>query len=387
MLIRFGDEPQLSQLGLLCNTGNSELLSNVAAACSLGLPEVQRQPVASQGAVICGGGPSLTATLESIRALKASGAKLYALNNTAELLSRAGIRPDAQVIVDPRAGNIVFLNQQWADELLLASQCHADLFARAKSIGYPVRLYHTADEAVRGAITNPNACYISGGTTVGLTALCLAHALGHRDLYLFGYDSSHAAGVSHAYAQPMNAADEMVRCVVDSQVFDCSLGMAGQAHEFRGIAQMLAAWGTAVHVYGDGLLPTMWRIWQRERTQRILTACYDLGLCSPDFSFAAFLSAADRYRKKNHFDQMDVVFQPGPMHGFKYEELMPQVEGLKDMLWRICVAHARKHPAVRNIEVLGARRTVPADAFPEGYAEQTPKIYQPEAQPALEKTS
>src|SRR6185295_11025411 len=129
----------------------------------------------------------------------------------------------------------------------------------------------------------------------------------------------------------------MVRCVVDSQVFDCSLGMASQGHEFRAVSNMLAAWGTSLHVYGEGFLPTLWRSWQRERTQRILTAVYDLGLCTPDFGFAAFLSAADRYRKANTFDRMDIIFQPGPMHGFKYEDPMPSPDGLKDMLWRICV--------------------------------------------------
>jgi hypothetical protein len=262
MLIRFGDDPQLSQLGLACNTGNAELFSNVAAACALGLPEVSRGAVTAVPAIICGGGPSLAATLESVRALKASGAKLYALNNTAEFLTRHNIRPDAQMMVDPRAQNVEFLQNQWADELFLASQCHPDVFARAKSIGYPVTVYHTADEAVRPAIKNPNAVYISGGITVGLTGLCLLHTLGHRDIFMFGYDSSHAAGASHAYAQPMNAGDEMVRCVVDSQTFDCSLGMAGQAHEFRPVADMLAAFGTTLHVYGDGLLPTLWRSWR-----------------------------------------------------------------------------------------------------------------------------
>jgi hypothetical protein len=369
MLIRYGDDPQLSSLGLLCNMGEAGLFSNVSKNVALGLPEVKSPP-----AVICGGGPSLGETLDSIRELKSAGAKIFALNNTAKFLTENGIKPDVQVIVDPRPQNVEFLEKQWADEVLLASQCHPDLFERCKKIGYPVRLWHACTEGIEKYI-KPESFRIGGGLTVGLSSLCLVHLLGFREIHLFGYDSSHAKGKSHAYSQPMNSGDEMVRAAVDNQVFDCSLAQAGQATEFKSVSKMLAEHGCKFHVYGSGLLPTLWRAWEREKNQRVLKAVYDLGVSPPTYDFLSFLVEAERFRIEKKFDLMDVVFQSGPMHGFRHDELPPDAETRKGMLWRICAGMARLLSSVRNIEVLGERKTIDGYVFPEGWAENQPKSH------------
>ncbi len=379
MLIRYGDQPQLSTLGLLCNTGDSGLFSNVSSNVALGFPEVKSCP-----AVICGGGPSLIDTLESIRSLKADGAKVFALNNTAKFLVEHGIKPDAQILVDPRPQNVVFLERPWADEVLLASQCHPALFERCKEIGYPVRIWHAASEGIEKYI-KPESFRIGGGITVGLAGLCLVHLLGFRELHLFGYDSSHAKGKSHVYSQPMNQADEMVTAVVDNQVFDCSLAMAGQADEFKNTSTMLMEHGCTFHVYGEGLLPTLWRMWEREKTQRTLTAVYDLGVVLPNYEFRQFLIAAEEARIAGKYDLMDVVFQPGPMFGFRSDTTDP--ESQKQMLWMVCVGMARRHKSIRNIEVLGQRRAIQGDVFPEGWEENKPKSHHEIFELPLEKTS
>jgi hypothetical protein len=100
MLIRYGDEPQPSQLTLLCNTGEGGLFSNVSSACARNLPTIGEQ------AIVCGGGPSLEDSLETIRQLKAGGAKIFALNNSAQFLVGKGIKPDYQILLDPRPQNV-----------------------------------------------------------------------------------------------------------------------------------------------------------------------------------------------------------------------------------------------------------------------------------------
>jgi len=374
MLIRYTEDnpQQLLDTPLACNTGEEGLLSNVRAACALKLPEVAEMPEHQNRALICGGGPSLVGSLESIHEMQARGAKIFALNNVAKFLHANGIRADYQVIVDPREYNTAFVEERWTDELLACSQVHPAVFAQAAKIGYPVRLWHPAINDLHRAIPQEKPLLISVTTTVGLSVLSLVHTLGFRDFHLFGYDSSHRDDKSHAYAQEINANDELVRVCVDNHVFHASLAMASQASQFRNLCDMLAKFNTKITVHGDGLIPTLWRSWQREKRERILTAIYDLGLSPPTYDFLAFLVEAERYRRKEGFAHIDVLFQPGPMHGFRDDDLAPDLKGREDMLWRVCAAMCRLLPSVRNISVNKARWHVPADVFPPAYKEDAP---------------
>lgn len=374
MLVKFDGESSPSQFPLHCNTGEGELLSNVSANFAMGLPEVRAIDPVKQEAVICGGGPSLADTLDSIRALRRAGAKVFALNNTAKYLVLNGIKPDVQIMVDPRPQNIGFLEKAWADEVYLCSQCDHSLFLRAKELDYPTKIWHPAIDGIE-EIIGIDACRIGGGLTVGLASICIAHAQGHRLIHLFGYDSSHSEKKSHAYAQPMNADEEMVRAVVENRVFDCSFAMAAQAQEFKNVQDMLAEAGTVLKVYGDGLLPTLWRSWEREKNLKVVVACYDLGLSPPSYDFLSFLIEAERHRLDMGAHVIDIVFQPGPMHGFRADDLPPDVEARKGMLWRVCVGMARLLPSVRNINVLNTRCPVSGDVFPVEYAEDAPKSH------------
>ena len=374
MLIRYGNDPQLQATPLGCNTPEEGLFANVQHACSLGLPSVREEtPAHATPAVICGGGPSLAGTLEQIHALQARGAKVFALNNTAKFLAENGIRADYQVILDPRPYNKDFVTERWADELLLCSQIHPETIAQAQAIGYPIRLWHPGVDGLRAAIPEKNPLLVSVTLTVGLSVLSLAHVFGHRELHLFGYDSSHAAGASHAYEQKINANDEMVRVCFDSQVFYSSLAMAGQANQFRQLYDMLANEGTRVIVYGDGLIPAMYRAWKREESERTMLAVYDLGLSPPTYDFLTFLVEAERHRRQNGYAHIDIAFQPGPMNGFRDDELPPDTATREDMLWTVCVPLARLLPSVRNVSVYRTRMvTVGDDIFPVGYNEQQP---------------
>lgn len=398
MLVKVGDSANLQPLSLACNTGDEGLFSNIRSSTRRGLTAVRPCKESPQVALICGGGPSLGGSLENIRQLQVEGAKIYALNNSAKFLTDHGIEVDAQIIVDSRPLNAQFVAHRTASELYLASQCHPETYAQALKSGYRVKVYHGA---INGILPNIHkslwqtalwALYkrfrrpwlanlsrvpelIGGGTTVGLTGLCLVHTLGHRKIHLFGYDSSHAEGKSHAYRQDANSGDEIVQCVVDSKVFDCSTTMAGQSSQFKDISEMLASHGAKIEVHGEGLLPTIWRAWEREKTQKILNAVYDLGLSPPTYDFLAFLIEAERYRVREKFDRMDVYFQPGPMHGFRHDELPPDVETRKAMLWRVCAGIARLMPSVRHVCTLGERMHVQGHVFPVDYAENSPKSH------------
>jgi hypothetical protein len=109
----------------------------------------------------------------------------------------------------------------------------------------------------------------------------------------------------------MNDKDEIVRCAADSQVFYASMAMAGQAAGFKEMLDMLEAHDCKIQVYGEGLLPTMWRSWQREKAERILTAVYDLGVSPPTYDFLSFLIEAERHRRANGYTGSISYSSPG----------------------------------------------------------------------------
>ena len=371
MLIRYGDDANMSQTSLACNTGEEGLFSNISANIEQDLPLLALH----RPALLCGGGPSIADELENIRRMKAEGGVIYALNNTARFIAENGIKPDYQVILDPRPENIDFVKQPWADMLLLCSQAHPSLAVRARQMGYAMRLWHPAIPGMKKHTGTVPLVTVS--LTAGLSTISLAHSMGHYDFHFFGYDCSHRDKKSHAYRQDMNAKDEIVRCCVDNQVFYASMSMAGQANQFKEFYDMMRTkYDCTMTVHGDGLLPAMVKSWQKQAALRVMTAVYDLGVAPPTYDFLTFLVEAERYRKKHGYDRIDLMLQPGPMNGFRDDDLPPDRAGREDMLWRVCAGMARLLPSVRNLMVGGDRSDTPGnDIFPEGYREDQPKAH------------
>lgn len=368
MLIRYDNEQQLSETTLLCNTEEGGLFANIAANNAEDVPRIGLH----RTAILVGGGPSLAGTLGELKALKDAGGCIFAMNNSARFLAERGIKPDYQVVIDPREQNVEFIEKAWAGELLLASHAHPLVLQKAREIGYPVRLWHPSIDGIAKVIGEVQV--VTASITAGLSAISLAHTFGHREFHFFGYDSSHEDGKSHAYRQDMNAQDEIVRCAADNRVFYASMAMAGQANQFREFRDMMTKHLDCVfHVHGDGLLPHLWRSWEREEKERTLTAVYDLGVSPPTYDFLSFLIEAERHRKANGYDWIDLMFMPGPIHGFRDDDLPPNLEARKEMLWGVCVAMARLLPSVRNVNVQKRRWNVPdTDIFPVGYKQEWP---------------
>lgn len=348
------------------------LFSNVESACARGLEEVEAQPASSTVIVICGGGPSLSSTLENIRQMKEGGAKVWGLNGAARYLEKQGIHCDAHVMIDSREKNVDFVQERWADRIYLSSQCHPAVFDECERVGYPVSIWHPIVEGIEKHIPHKSPLLVGGGLTVGLSGMCLAYTLGYREMHLFGFDSSHAEKAGHAYSQPMNDSEELTEVVVGDRVFTCSVTMAAQAASFQKVSEMLADYGCDIFVHGDGLIPHIFRNMTRE--ERILTAVYDLMVSPPTFDFVSFLLEAERARREGGFARVDVVFQPGPMNGFRYDKLPPDQATREGMLHRVCVSLCRCLPSVRNVRVLKAREHIQGEVFPVGYhVEDNPK--------------
>ena len=279
------------------NTDEAILLANIEINSRRPLPWVTQEEANEEHAVIVGGGPSLIDCLPLIRWRQSLGQKVFALNNTAKLLEANGITVDYQVIVDARPHNVRFLGN--AGTYLLSSQCDEALFDAAdpaKTI-----LWHPVMEMPENHINaEKEYAMVGGGTTVGLSAMCLAYTLGFRHLHLFGYDSSHRFDRSHAYAQPENWKEPIVQVTAYGQTWDCSLAMAYQAELFPEVANSLIELGCIITMDGDGLLPTAFRhLWadttidERSKYEQMWNLPQYRKVAPGEYCVDAFLSIAN----------------------------------------------------------------------------------------------
>jgi len=149
-----------------CNTSDDVLLANIRANSKLQIPWVKELDPHDGHAVICGSGPSLKDTLETIRWRKSLGQTIFALNGASRFLAENGIEVDHQIIVDARPENRRFMG--WANHYYISSQCDSSLFFSSPDV--------TLWQGVLPGITDryetpPEFEYteIGGGTTVGLS--------------------------------------------------------------------------------------------------------------------------------------------------------------------------------------------------------------------------
>lgn len=366
MFIQYPDG--IEPFTVVCNVSVDHLFSNVKASTARGLPEVTVQPANDRPAIIVGGGPSLEGTLERIKEIKADGGVIFALNNAAKYLSDRGIRADFQIVLDARKENAEFVAGGWADHCLLASQCHKDVF---DACTVPVSIWHPIIDGIDEVLPH-KPVLIGGGTTVGLTGMCLVYTLGHRIMHLFGYDSSYQDESSHAYPQDLNKNQETLTIAVNNRRFRASVAMSAQAQKFPHLAVELAELGCEIYPHGDGLLQYVVQTMQAKAAQKVLTAVYDLASSPPTYDFIMFLGEAEKARITGEYTHLDVIFQPGPMFGFRDDQLPPSVAEREAMLHRICVSACRLLPSVRNVEVLKERRTVEGAVFPANWTEDFP---------------
>lgn len=242
------------------NTDANQMLEQARVNLKRGLPQFKVEQPHERAAAIVGGGPSLEESLDELRAMKSSGADIYALNGAHDYLLDNGIRPDFHVLLDSRPANISFVQRpQQGIKYLVAAQCHPDIFdaLAGHDVVQWVAWIPGADALAQEF--DQNMQFVGGGNTVGLKALTLCAFSGYRDLHLFGYDSSYRDGENHAYKQPLNDGESTMSVMVGGRVFHCARWMGRQAYLFQHHLRELSAMGVNVSVYGDGLIPWMVR--------------------------------------------------------------------------------------------------------------------------------
>jgi hypothetical protein len=242
------------QIETCVNTSDEVLFGNVLVNSKRPIKWVKDTPKHEGQAVLVGGGPSVTDWIEEIRWRQSLGQTIFALNNAAQMLASHGITADYTVIVDARELNASFIG--YSKHYLLASQCHPKVFDGLSNVTLWHQQYPDNMDQFDACLPAYEDEYalIGGGTTVGLSAMCLAYVMGFRNLHLYGYDSSYRNGSSHAYPQ-FDPQGVTCNVTVAGKTFTSTLAMAQQAQFFPQMSDLLIDEGCLLTIRGDGLLP------------------------------------------------------------------------------------------------------------------------------------
>lgn len=261
--------PLVLPLVLLCNTPEEVLQSNIRInSARVDLDWLYSVDPHAGVAMVCGGGPSLADSLETVRELQAKGGTVFAVNAASKYLSERGIIVDYQVIVDAQQATSLLVDDE-ACEHLIASQCHPDTLAAAKRPKLwhknidDIETFFPSDRVKRGGYS-----IFGGGGGGGNCATTVAYGCGFLDIHCFGLDSSHRGTASHAYSQPMNDGIPSVQTEWGGKTYISQVAMKAQAERFQITGKQLQDLGCKITVHGDGLLPAMWNTPPEELTER-----------------------------------------------------------------------------------------------------------------------
>lgn len=207
---------------------------------------------------IVGGGPSLEDDLPELR-IRAETSIIWALNNSYKYLKDNGISPHCHVMLDARIDNAEFVPETDKITHLYASQCHPEVFKKAKG---KIIIWNSYTEGVIGLLDEfkLRSAVVGNVTSVGLSAITLSKLFGFRNIHLFGFDSSYQDNANHAYAQPLNAGEKKIEVTCNGQKFTCAPWMATQVEDFKKCINLWLSEDLQITVHGNGLLPYVARL-------------------------------------------------------------------------------------------------------------------------------
>ncbi len=244
---------------VVCNTSDKDLERNIRENSARDLDWIGFRPAHDRVAVMVGGGPSAADFFDDIAAHHANGAAVFAMNGASQWLRlNTGVRADFQVIADAKPETATLVDPR-ARVHLFASQVHPDTM---DAVAMPV-LWHAGIDGMEDWFPEKRRkrggyALIGGGAAAGNFALCVAWVMGYRTFHIYGYDSCHRGGQSHAYDQPMNAFIPCTTVEWGGKSYTASVAMKAQAEKFQITAQQLKREGATLHVHGEGLLQAMW---------------------------------------------------------------------------------------------------------------------------------
>src|SRR5215813_3938643 len=242
------------ELELMRQAQRAQIFANAEYCVRRNLPELKSAAPNAECAVICAGGPSLADHVEEIKGWQERGQSVFSLDDAAEYLVASGVRPDAHVMEEPLGSKLIA--ELPGTVFYVSSQLGpAAVHRLGKS---KVVIFHAAIDGMQEALQNDPEQHllVGGGSTGRLRAMTIAYSLGHRNIHLYGFDSSHR-GAQHAALPGQHENDMVIDVVVGGESFKATPWMVNEVREFMANAPDLTRRGCAITVHGDGLLPTI----------------------------------------------------------------------------------------------------------------------------------
>lgn len=209
--------------------------------------------------VVVSAGPLLIA--EEVRKEVDAGRKIIAVKNALEPLKKAGIKPWACILLDPRPHVANFVKEADKDVLwFVASQVNPEVTKALLAQGCEVWGYHASVGAGEEQLTakQPNAV-INGGSATATRGLYLLSHLGFREFELYGYD------LSNPDKPDLNVRDEIGNpkymefsfSVKDAyvDVKRCFYSEPQLMAQFEELRQIFTSEKFKLTAHGDGLVP------------------------------------------------------------------------------------------------------------------------------------
>ena len=173
---------KVRHLDSVCVVGQDDRARNMATSLGRGYPVCTPMEAHDRPLAVVGSGPSVRDYLEEIRAVK----EVWAINGAYDYMVDVGIVPTGFFALDPLPGLVDYVrNPRHETTYYLASTVDSSVLDALD--GFRIRLWHTNAEDM----TYPSGAWsMRGGTTAITRAPYLGYCLGHRDITLYGADSS-----------------------------------------------------------------------------------------------------------------------------------------------------------------------------------------------------
>ena len=250
--------PLFMPVMITCNTTDEVIEQNIRINSQKDLLWLQSAVAHDGMAILVGGGASIEDEIDTIRSLVSQGGVVFAMNAASQWLRSQGIEADYQCVADAKEETAQLLDHL-AKKHIIGSQVHPNTMDAVKDpIVWHLGIKDIEDLFPKERVKKGGYVILGGGRAVGNSATCVAFALGFRDLRIFGFDSCHRDGRSHAYTQTMNALIPTINIKRAGREFVASVAMKAQAEKFMFTSHHLKEAGCKIQVYGDGLLQTMY---------------------------------------------------------------------------------------------------------------------------------
>lgn len=214
--------------------------------------------------VVVSAGPLLFA--EDIHEEIKLGRKIIAVKHALQPLKKAGIKPWACILLDPRPHVADFVKEADIDvKWFVASQVNPEVTKALLDKGCEVWGYHASVGANESELTNKQAnCIVSGGSATATRGIYLLAHLGFRDFHLYGYD------LSYPDKMDMNAKDALGQ----PKYLEFSVGTKN-AHvdvkkhfytepqliaQFEELSEMMREGKLKLKAFGYGMLPFLLKL-------------------------------------------------------------------------------------------------------------------------------